>query len=220
MLDTPDHTKERLLAAAERLFAEGGIAGTSLRAITSEAGVNVAAVHYHYGSKQELLRAVFTRRVAPINEERIKLLDALERRSGAPARVAEILEVLVRPALIFVRQHPHLANLAGLLFAEPGEQVRELMEEVFGECTRRYLAALERSLPEIPPEVIRARYAFAIGALVHVGTGRTQIELSHERVVGELVTFLVGGMRAAAAEDGQAASSAGGVRAPSPGGED
>ncbi len=203
MLDTPDHTKERLLAAAERLFAEGGIAGTSLRAITSEAGVNVAAVHYHYGSKKELLRAVLARRVAPINEERIKLLDALERRSGAPPSVEEILGVLIRPALTFVEQHPHLANLASLLFAEPGEQVQELMEELFGECTRRYLAALERGLPEIPPEVIQARYFFAIGALVHVGTGRTPIELSHERVVAELVTFLVGGMRA-----------------PSPGGED
>src|SRR5688572_23669682 len=71
-------TKERLLNAAERLFAARGFAGTSLREVTAEAGANVAAVHYHFGSKEELLRAVLSRIVAPVNAERLTLLERVE----------------------------------------------------------------------------------------------------------------------------------------------
>ncbi len=68
-------TKQRILDTAERLFADRGFAGTSLRAITREADVNQAAVHYHYGSKDELLKAVLNRLIVPMNEERLRLLD-------------------------------------------------------------------------------------------------------------------------------------------------
>jgi len=71
-------TKERILDAAERLFAEKGVDATSLRQVTGAAGVNVAAIHYHFGSKEELLRAVIARRFDPVNQERLKQLDRLE----------------------------------------------------------------------------------------------------------------------------------------------
>jgi AcrR family transcriptional regulator len=67
-------TKERILDAAERLFAAHGFAGTSLRAVTKEAGVNLAAVHYHFGTKEDLLRAVLSRIVIPVNRERLEML--------------------------------------------------------------------------------------------------------------------------------------------------
>ena len=62
-------TKERILDAAELLFAAHGFAGTSLRAVTREAGVNLAAVHYPYGTEEDLLRAVLGRIVIAVNRE-------------------------------------------------------------------------------------------------------------------------------------------------------
>src|SRR3981081_4013505 len=81
---TPDvasaGTKTRILDAAELLFMEHGFEATSLRQLTSAAGVNLAAVNYHFGSKEELFQAVLTRRLDPMNQERIDLLDKLEGR--------------------------------------------------------------------------------------------------------------------------------------------
>src|ERR671910_3594384 len=71
-------TKEKILDAAERLFAAHGFAGTSLRSVTKEAGVNLAAVHYHFGNKEDLLRAVLGRIVIPVNRERLEMLEQVE----------------------------------------------------------------------------------------------------------------------------------------------
>src|SRR5678809_546336 len=85
-------TKTRILDAAERLFVEHGFEATSLRSLTSAAGVNLAAVNYHFGSKEELFQAVLTRRLDPMNQERIELLEKLERESpGRPISVEKIL---------------------------------------------------------------------------------------------------------------------------------
>src|SRR6266436_9898623 len=81
----PD-TKQRILDSAERLFAEYGFAGVSLRAIIADAKVNLAAIHYHYRSKEALFDAVILRRLEPINDERLALLDQYQRtaESGRP----------------------------------------------------------------------------------------------------------------------------------------
>jgi AcrR family transcriptional regulator len=190
-------TKERLLDAAERLFATSGIAATSLRAVTAEAGANVAAVHYHFGSKGELLRGVFVRRIAPVNEERLKRLEELL--GGAePPSVEAVLDALVRPALEFASRHPELSDLVGLLQAEPAEEMRPLFEEVFGETIERFIAALGRLLPHLDDETLRARYAFAIGAMLSVVTHRGPFVLEPLAVIPELVRFLAAGMRTAA----------------------
>src|SRR5438067_208004 len=78
-------TKSRILDAAERLFLEHGFEATSLRQLTAAAGVNLAAVNYHFGSKEELFQAVLTRRLDPVNQERIDLLTKLEREAGLKA---------------------------------------------------------------------------------------------------------------------------------------
>ncbi len=68
-------TKERLLDSAEHLFSRRGFSATSVRQITAEANVNLAALNYHFGSKEQLISAVFARRLGPLNEERIGLLE-------------------------------------------------------------------------------------------------------------------------------------------------
>ena len=78
-METTTDTREALLDAAESLFAEHGVQAASLRAITQQAGANLAAVHYHFGSKEGLVRAVFSRRIGPLNEERLRRLEECER---------------------------------------------------------------------------------------------------------------------------------------------
>src|ERR1044071_5498720 len=95
-LESPIATREGLLDAAESLFSELGIQAASLRAITQRAGANLAAVHSHFGSKQGLVRAVFKRRLEPLNRERLELLAASERKGGD---VEEVLRALVAPLL-------------------------------------------------------------------------------------------------------------------------
>src|SRR5918995_3621308 len=96
-------TKEKILDAAERLFATHGFAGTSLRAVTKEAGVNLAAVHYHFGTKEDLLRAVLSRIVIPVNRERLKMLEQVEAAAGSdPPSPAGVLQGFIAPALPLV----------------------------------------------------------------------------------------------------------------------
>src|SRR6476619_3946953 len=105
-IETRDHvdTRESLLDAAESLFSEHGIQAASLRAITQQAGANLAAVHYHFGSKEGLVRAVFSRRLEPMNSERLRMLDAadLEREDGRS--LEEVLCAFLAPPLRRMRE--------------------------------------------------------------------------------------------------------------------
>src|SRR4030095_1134131 len=87
--DTPrsSATKDKILDAAEALFMEHGFEATTLRQITAAASVNLAAVHYHFGSKEELFEAVLTRRLDPMNQERLLLLPRFAQETGAKALV-------------------------------------------------------------------------------------------------------------------------------------
>src|SRR5215470_7799735 len=97
-------TRESLMDAAESLFAERGIQAASLRAITEQAGANLAAVHYHFGSKQGLVRAVFSRRLNPLNAERLRRLTQIEEAGGG---LEEVLHAFLVPALDMARDASH-----------------------------------------------------------------------------------------------------------------
>ena len=198
MLETGQDTRDRLLDAAERRFAATGFAATSLRAVTGEAGVNVAAAHYHFGSKRELLRAVFARRMAPLNAERLARLDALETRAGRVASVEEVLDAMLSPALALAVRHPEIAELGAMIHSEPAADVRVLLEEVFGEVKRRFTAALRRGLPDLDETAIELRLLFAIGAMVHLIAQRAMKDVAPPRAHAELLAFLAAGIRAAA----------------------
>jgi AcrR family transcriptional regulator len=198
MLDTGQDTRDRLLDAAERRFAATGFAATSLRAVTSEAGVNVAAAHYHFGSKRELLRAVFTRRMAPVNAERLARLDALETRSSGPPSVEEVLDAMLSPAIALAVRHPEIAELGALIHSEPAADVRALLDEVFGEVKRRFTAALRRGLPDLDETAIELRLLFAIGAMVHLIAHRALEDVPSRRAHAELLAFLAAAFRAPA----------------------
>jgi AcrR family transcriptional regulator len=169
---TTSSTKERLLDAAERLFADHGIDGTSLRLLTQEAGANLAAVHYHFGSKEALIDRVFSRRLSPLNRERLSLLDAVEEgaRRRRP-RLEEVLQAFLLPALRLSRDLSgggrHFIRLMGRMLAEPGPHLEQLIETQFREVIERFLAALGRALPRLSRAELFWRFHFVAGAMVH-----------------------------------------------------
>lgn len=198
-------TKERILAAAERLYTERGVRGSSLRAITAEAGANVAAVNYHFGSKQELLRALIERRVDAANQQRLELLDRLESEASERApSVEEILDALLRP-MFEEDRGAGMRSVTALIFAEPLEVKAPLIAEVFGDIMQRFSAALARALPELPESVLRQRFPFVIGCMVHMLSGHGDIDFPSgglnetpppDELLGRMIPFLAAGLRA------------------------
>ncbi len=162
----PADTKERILAAAERMFSRQGYAASSLRSIIADAGVNLAAVHYHFGSKEELLRAVVHRRVGPVNEERLRLLDEYERAArGKRLPVRKVLEAFLAPAIRLSREPDGAAmvRMVARLYIE--DALGELAQHEFGEVIERFNAALRRSLPELPERELLLRTYLGMGAV-------------------------------------------------------
>ena len=205
-------TKDRLLDAAERLFEARGFEGTSLRKVTAEAGVNLAAVHYHFGSKEALLRATAARRVEPVNRERLRLLDRIEAQQGPGAqRLEPILEAFFRPVLLMeprsATEPSPLRQLAAMLYSEPTEIVQPLVADLFGEVAQRFVAALGRALPDLSAAEVALRLQFSVGVLVHVTSGHLAdvadpemppLPRDDERLLQAMIAFAAAGLRAPA----------------------
>ncbi len=199
-------TKERLLDAAERLFAERGFEGTSMRAVTQAAGAAVSAANYHFGSKLELLGATLRRRVEPINRRRLELLDALDARPGSPT-AEQVLDAFVRPAFeraaqVSDRDRDWLRHVVTRLWIDPPEIVAALRGELFGPVNERFCAALVRALPEVEPERARMLLQLCVGVLVHTLNGQVgPLSTSDaEALQATIVRYAAGGVAAAARE--------------------
>jgi AcrR family transcriptional regulator len=201
-------TKERILDAAERLFADRGFAATSMRTLTQAADVNLAAVNYHFGSKERLIRAVFSRRLRPLNEERLaKLERAVARPSGEEA-LRGIVEAFIGPPLRMSRnaEGAVFMRLLGHAMNQPKDAVRQLLGEQFREVLDRFTAAIRQALPQLPEREIRLRLLFMAGAMAHtmclsdelrrMYDGAAECE-NAEAMVERLVPFLCAGLRAA-----------------------
>lgn len=204
-------TKARILDAAERLFADKGFDATSLRMITAEAAVNLAAVNYHFGSKAGLLEAVFRRRVEPLNLERLRLLTELRLRHGEGAcPVDAILRTFIGPALR-VSQDPGkggavFTRLLGRSYAEPNEQIRSFMPELYQDVKLHYGEALGEALPQLEAADLYWRMHFVLGTIAYTMAGTDTLHLlaacpycDPDDVSGmteRLIEFLSAGMKA------------------------
>jgi AcrR family transcriptional regulator len=210
-ISSPTDTKIDLLEAAERLFAEHGIARSSLRAITREAGANVASVNYHFGSKEGLVKAVLARRLEPLNRERLARLDrCLESAKGDPDLEC-VLQALVGPALQMMRDgepgHKSFAQIMGRAIADPEERVRTILLDEFREVIDRFTAVLAVILPHLSKEELFWRFHFMIGAMAHTAAGSFFVTQHAGGIVDpadvegislKLVSFLAAAMRAPA----------------------
>lgn len=154
--------RQRILDVAERHFGRHGVAATTIRAMTAEAGVNVASIHYHFRSKEELYRAVVERRLGPLNEER------LHRLKGCPRDVREILRVLVEPAFRLGVEHPEFARLLSRLRFEEDESLWPAYRQHQAELVAAFRKALEAVLPAMTAAELDRRLHFVLGGIHQV----------------------------------------------------
>ncbi|HAK56312.1 MAG: TetR/AcrR family transcriptional regulator [Vicinamibacterales bacterium] len=167
-------TKERILDAAEGLFANHGFAATSLRQITAVAEVNLAAVNYHFGSKEALLTAVFERRVVPVNQERLRLLDGLEAEAaqGKAIQLEDVVRAFLLPAFNavegFGQQGAKFMQLVGRMHSETNEQLRAAFLKLFQPVGQRFVPVLRQLLPTLTEDEVMWRLHFMIGSLAHI----------------------------------------------------
>lgn len=204
-------TKDRILGAAEELFAQFGFSGTSLRQVTSRADVNIAAVNYHFGSKEELFEAVLTRRLDPMNLRRVALLDRFERETpSAPLSCERILVALFAPALELARD-PRLGGknflrLLGRAYADPAPFIRRFLSEQYAPMIARFKVAFGRALPHLPKKELSWRLHFIMGALSYTLAGTDALKLiaelspkettNDEVLLRRLAPFLLAGLKA------------------------
>ncbi len=166
-------TRESILGAAESLFGGQGFAGTSLRQITDKAGVNLAAVNYHFHSKEDLYRHVLFGRLRPINTERLALLAQAEQLAGDhPVPLRAALDTFVRPWLRRANEPasggiPSLRLLSRELI-DPQPFLRDELARESEPLMTRYTQVLASSLPGVPPPELFWRLQFSLGALLSV----------------------------------------------------
>src|SRR5215475_530434 len=139
-------TKGRILDTAEELFMEHGFEATTLRQITAAAGVNLAAVHYHFGGKEELFEAVLTRRLDPMNQERVALLTRFEHAVAPnPLSCEKILAAMFIPALKLARDRKrggkNFLRLLGRAYADPAPFIRHFLSDQYAVMIARFKAA-------------------------------------------------------------------------------
>jgi AcrR family transcriptional regulator len=202
-------TKQRILDVAERLFAEQGFAGTSLRSIISGAEVNLAAIHYHFHSKESLLESVLIRRIGPLNEERLKLLDQYEQASAKKgASLEDVLRAFFGPPMRLIlssREGRVFGKLVGRLHSETASMFMDIAKRHFGPISQRFRAALHRAVPEVPPEDLYWRMHFAVGVMAHTLSCWDRLDLlsdgmckvsDADSAIPRLVDFVAAGFRA------------------------
>jgi AcrR family transcriptional regulator len=212
---TSADTKTRILDAAEKLFVEHGFEATSLRSLTSAAGVNLAAVNYHFGSKEELFQAVLTRRLDPMNQERIELLGRIEREAAGRALSCEkILFAMLIPALKLARDEKRGGNnflrLVGRAYADPAPFIRHFLSAQYAGMIGRYKEAFLKALPHLSRQELTWRLHFVMGALSYTLAGTDALKLfaeatsttnNDELLLQRLAPFLVAGLKAPALAD-------------------
>jgi AcrR family transcriptional regulator len=146
-----DQTRTAILAAAERLYADHGFGDVTLRDIVAEANVNLAAVNYHFGSKDELIAELFVTRSLALNRERLRDLRAAEERGGGRANVADILRALVGPSLRGCigpeRDRSTAARFMIRTSIESVPPIRRIRNREIDHL-RKFVTALRRALPD------------------------------------------------------------------------
>lgn len=198
-------TKERILGAAEQLFARHGFAGASLRQVTAAANVNLAAVNYHFGSKENLINEVFRRRLDDLNIQRIAALDAAL--SLPSFGLEHLLDAFIRPALDLSLDRNGGGAFVRVLaraYAEHNDALRKFLSDHYGHVLRRFHAAFAKRLPDLDKEELYWRLDIVAGALTYamadfgVIKRKTGVsEPAHRvRAVEHLIRFAAAGLRA------------------------
>jgi AcrR family transcriptional regulator len=176
-------TKTRIAHSTEMLFLQRGYEGTSLRAITTEANVNLAAVNYHFGSKEELFSMLLTERLDPLNNERAQRLDALKEKGG-----------------------PDFLRFIGRAYADPSPFVRMLLHDRYAPINLKFKHAFGEALPELNEHDLSTRLSFILDAVSStlasedvrkvIGGIQSNAEADDTNLLAYLAPFLGAALRA------------------------
>lgn len=200
-------TPARILEAAERLFSTRGIDGVSLREITAAAGVNSAALHYHFGSKEAVLEELFALRARPIAERREQLLGKLKLDKHGRPVLEDVLRAFLKPALDALNTPDGIAFtlLRARIVFEREEVKREALRKAFDHSSEMALQALAKALPKLSPRDLYWRFHFLLGSMVYTMASPGRIESitkggintsDPQAALEQLVRFAAAGFRA------------------------
>jgi AcrR family transcriptional regulator len=204
MLEETTNTRAQILDAAEQLFAEHGFDGTSIREITRAAGVNVAAVHYHFGSKEEVLRGVTDRVASPIGARRLRLLEiaVADAEPNAP-NLEVLLDAFVRAdveVLLGLQERgPRVARFLGRTYSDQTPWIQEMALEQYRPQAEAFFPLLSAALPDLDFEEIAWRIERVVAIVVHLFATWPEDGMDVDdasALVTRLVTFLAAGLRA------------------------
>ncbi|MHB8911302.1 MAG: TetR/AcrR family transcriptional regulator [Lysobacter sp.] len=204
MATTHFSTKDRILGAAEELFAQFGFTGTSLRQVTSRADVNIAAVNYHFGSKENLINEVFRRRMDDMSAQRLSALKLAVMQH--PGELEPILAAFVEPALALAQDRHGggaFVRVVARAYAEKNDGLRKFLSDHYGHVLRDFAKAIAGCLPGLTKEELYWRLDFLAGALTYAMADFGLIrrpsgisEASHsERAARELIRFAAAGFK-------------------------
>lgn len=202
-------TLDRIVSAAEKLFAEKGFRAMTLRDVTKEARVNLAAVNYHFGSKINLMHAVIKRRIEPINSERLERLDALiAKHAPDPIPLEDIFEALFRPFFdhAMTTKGPNRAfiQMVGRAMTEPTDFMRDMHKEFFTKLSYRFMVELKRTCPELSDQDLQLRFFLSVSTMLGTITEQARLEnisggklsgKDFDRICEELTAYVVSGFR-------------------------
>ena len=198
-------TKLRILDMAESLFSKHSMESVSIRKVMSEAGLNLALAHYHFKSRRLLIQAVLERRLLPLNEKRVKLLEELiEAKDENNVTLAEVMRAFFSPVIDLLEEHPDFARFLGQVYVSPEEDFRTYFYDFFVEILHRFSDAARDLLP---PEITRSqrlcRAFFLFGAMNQILIAYQDLEqvvegkdelLRGDDLLNELVGFCVAGL--------------------------
>lgn len=198
-------TKQRILDAAEALFASHGFAGASLRQVTSNAQVNLAAVNYHFGSKENLINEVLRLRLDKLNADRTQALQSALAKS--PTQLEDLLGAWIRPALAASANEKGSTAFVRILartYAEQNERLRTFLHDNYGHVLRDFATALGTLLPHLDKQELYWRMDIITGALTFAmadfGTIKRRgasAEQHRDLTAEHLIRFAAAGLRAA-----------------------
>jgi AcrR family transcriptional regulator len=206
---SPSDTKLKILDAAERLFAHQGYHYTSMRAITTAAEVNLAAVNYHFGSKETLLEEVFKRRLLPLNAVRLERLEVVRdqaRQENRTPEIADALRAFIEPTIRFRFEEPgavHFSTLVSRALSDPDPAVRDIFVPLIMPLFHLLFELLHQSLPDLDRDAVFWRLHFALGSAAHTMhlLGRLELipegferEVDCDTLLEQLMGFVTAGV--------------------------
>ncbi len=201
-------TRTKILDVAERLIAEKGIEATSLRSIVAEADVNLAAVNYHFGSKNGLVLEVFRRYIGPVNEARLQRLSELKtEHENKPIPIRELVKAFLLPALEMKLNSPEHQKQVMRLFGRIHIESNEIMHMIVGEFKTvfmQFVTEIRKTLPQLTLTEAGHRVRLMVGTMSAIMMGFPHLEqqevpfmqaLSHQEVIELAINFVTAGMK-------------------------